>query len=244
MGRGEALIAGVVDLLLPRACAACRGPMTSEHDSLVCASCWNRIPHLPHPHCPRCGHPTGGRACPFCATLPAYVRAARSVCWVPHPTASAIVSALKYDGWHGTAAGMATRMARTHWPADVVRERCALVPVPLSRERLRERGYNQAGALADALATRWDIPVWHDLITRERATVTQTRLTPAERSANVHGAFRVAPDARLRGCHLVLVDDVITTGATLNACAGALFEAGARILSYVTFGRARASGDR
>ena len=81
---------------------------------------------------------------------------------------------------------------------------------------------------------------------RTRSTDTQTRLTPSERSANVLRAFRVRDGSRerLRGLHLVLVDDVLTTGATMNACATALFDSGARTLSYVTFGRARASGDR
>ena len=244
MERAQALIAGVVDLLLPRACAACGGTMTAARDEMVCSACWVRLPLLPHPRCARCGHPTGGRACPFCELLPPFVRAVRSACWVPHPVSSAIVGALKYDGWQGVAAPMAARIARLDWPTDVLRERAALVPVPLARDRERERGFNQAGVLATALGGHWRIPAWHDVLTRDRATATQTRLTPAERSANVHGAFSVAHRERIRGRHLVLVDDVITTGATLNACARQLFDAGARILSYVTFGRARTSGDR
>lgn len=244
MERGATLIAGVVDLLLPRVCAACDGAMTRDRDALVCATCWARLPLLPHPQCARCGHPTGGHACPFCALLPPYVRAVRSVCWVPHPTSSAILGALKYEGWPAVAAGVAARMARTAWPADVAAERAALVPVPLNADRQRERGFNQAAELAGALAVRWGIPAWTDVLVRHRATTSQTRLTPSERSANVHGAFSVVNGGRIRGRHLVLVDDVITTGATLNACAGALFQAGARILSYVTFGRARTSGDR
>ena len=84
-----------------------------------------------------------------------------------------------------------------------------------------------------------------DLLERSRTTKSQTRLTPGERSRNVSGAFRARADrASLRGLHLVLVDDVVTTCATLNACASALYDGGARILSYVTFGRAPALGDR
>jgi ComF family protein len=178
--------------------------------------------------------------------LPPYVRAARSVCWVPHDTGGAVVHALKYHEWTAAAAGMAERMARLAWPADVIAERTALVPVPLAPVRERERGFNQAERLAAELAGRWRLPVWTDVVARSRRTRTQTRLTPAERSANVRHAFSVPDGARnrLRGRHLLLVDDVVTTGATLNACAAALFDAGARTLSYVTFGRARASGDR
>jgi ComF family protein len=171
------------------------------------------------------------------------------VCRVPHPVGSAVVHALKYHDWIAAAEGMGERMSRLSWPRDVERERAALVPVPLAPARARERGFNQAALIARALATRWNVPVWSDVLARRRSTGTQTRLTQAQRSANVRGAFGVPaaasePRARIRGRHMVLVDDVLTTGATLNECAAALFDAGARTVSYVTFGRARASGDR
>jgi ComF family protein len=241
-----------LDLLLPRVCAACERPMDSLECGLVCTLCWSRLATIPAPTCNRCGHPTAGRECRFCDSLPPFVRCARSACWVPHGVGSAVVHALKYHGWTGAAGGMAARMARLHWPRDVLTERAAIIPVPLSSARERERGFNQAALLAHALAPAWRIPVWADALARTRATRTQTRLTPGERSANVRDAFEV-PEGRLkfhgarermRGLHLVLVDDVLTTGATLNACAAALFTAGARTISYVTFGRARASGDR
>ncbi len=136
-------------------------------------------------------------------------------------------------------------MARLDWPWDVVAERTALVPVPLAPVRKRERGFNQAELIARVLADRWKIPLWPGCLERVRATETQTRLTPGERQTNVRGAFRAAARAPdLRGAHLVIVDDVITTAATLNACAAALCDAGARIVSYVTFARAPALGDR
>lgn len=145
-----------------------------------------------------------------------------------------------------TAQPMAARMARLQWPLDVRDERAALVPVPLSRQRLRERGYNQAAELARALAPRWNVPVWDHVLVRTRHTVSQVRLTPSQRAGNVSQAF-VVPDVRralLRGQHVVLVDDVITTSATLNAAAEALLAGGARIISCVTFGRAPDPGDR
>ncbi len=158
-----------------------------------------------------------------------------------------VVHALKYDGWHAVASGMAERMARLSWPLDVREERAAVIPVPLAEARLRERGFNQSERLATALAARWHLPVWRDVLARSRSTQTQTRLTPEERLANVSGAFRVhdaSSSLRLRNAHVVLVDDVVTTAATLNACAAALVAAGARIVSYLTFGRAPARGDR
>jgi ComF family protein len=156
-----------------------------------------------------------------------------------------VVHALKYDGWERVAGGMADRMRRLAWPPDVVEERAALVPVPLAPARLRERGYNQSALLARAIAPAWRVPVV-ECLARTRSTPTQTRLTPAQRVRNVAGAFRVPDHARraLRGAHVVLVDDVVTTAATLVACAAALHAGGARIVSCVTFGRAPAIGDR
>ena len=244
--RAAPLLQGVIDLLLPRVCVACDRTIDGEEPGVVCGRCWARLVPLPSPRCERCGHPRKRGDCRWCELLPPYVRAVRSVCWLPGGTSGPIVHALKYDGWTATAIGIAERMSRLPWPADVILERTALVPVPLARQRERERGFNQSTLLAAELGKRWSIPVWDSVVVRGRATQTQTRLTPSERSGNVAGAFHATAAARatLRGAHLVLVDDVITTGATLNACAETLFEAGARIISYVTFGRAPASGDR
>lgn len=243
---GRAALGAALDLLLPPVCASCDQLVSDPTEGLVCGVCWSRLPLLPAPRCERCGHPADEYDCRWCALLPPYVRAARSVCWAKSGTALAIVHALKYGGWTRVAEGMGTRMARLAFPDDVRHERTALVPVPLARTRERERGYNQSGLLAHAIAAKWKIPVWDDVVIRGRATESQTRLTPEQRRRNVSSAFTVAPrlGARLRGAHIMLVDDVVTTAATLNACASALFGGGARIISYVTFGRAPSIGDR
>lgn len=235
-----------LDFLLPCTCVVC-GRLNDRSDrGLACARCWNRLVILPAPRCERCGHPLGPRRCTWCDLLPAYVRCARSVCWVDRGTGSALVHELKYGGWHSLATPMAERMARLRWPDDVARERTALVPVPLAGARERERGFNQSARLAHGLAPHWRIPVWADVLVRSRSTETQTRLTPEARRHNVSGAFRAVAGtrARLCGAHVVLVDDVVTTGATVVECASALLDGGARIVSFVTFGRAPASGDR
>lgn len=245
--RWRRVLSALGQFVLPRACAACDGAMDDADEGLVCGRCWARVPLLAAPRCDRCGHPRPARgACPGCALLPPFVRAARSLCWMPAPASSAILAALKYDGWMGVADGIGARLARLPWPADVVAERAALVPVPLAAVKARARGFNQADAIAEAVARRWGIPVWRAALTRTRATPSQTTLTPGERLANVHGAFlaEAAYAERLRGRHVILVDDVLTTGATLNACASALFAAGTRTLSYLTFGRARTAMDR
>jgi ComF family protein len=240
----------LLDLLLPRHCAACGRAVERGRAEPVCGRCWATLARLPHPQCERCGHPlvvrdlpaaAQPRRCRWCELLPAHVRAVRSVCWVPEGAGGAVVHACKYEDWPAVAAGMARRMAALEWPPDVRDERAAVVPVPLARERERARGFNQSTLLALALAPAWGVPVWNDVLCRTRATAAQARLTPADRLRNVAGAFGAVASARprLRGAHVVLVDDVVTTASTLNACAAALCAGGARIVSYVTFGRAR-----
>lgn len=256
---------GMLQLLLPAACAICRAPHEPRSDGIVCGSCLARIVPLALPLCPRCGHPryslavplaqeapTSGSGpkreapCAWCPHLHPVIRAVRSVTRMDDGSGPALVHALKYQGWRGVAVAMGRRMARLSWPDDVLSERAALVPIPLSRNRLRERGYNQAQCLADAMAPLWRCPVWSDVLVRMRDTQSQVRLTPSERAVNVSRAFAVPQgrQAQLRGAHLVLVDDVVTTAATLNAAAEALVAGGARIVSAVTFGRAPDPGDR
>ena len=236
----------LADFVLPISCASCGRVLDAMDRGIVCGRCWSRLRLLPSPRCPRCGHPNDGHGCRWCANLPPFVRAVRSVCWTTVDTGQRIVYALKYEGWWRVAEDAAARMARLDWPRDVLEERAALVPVPLAASRLRQRGYNQSECLARALALFWKVPVRADVLIRSRATQTQTRLTPEERVRNVQGAFAATTAAQpdLRGAHVVLVDDVVTTAATLNECAGALHDAGIRIVSYVTFGRAPAIGDR
>ena len=237
---------GLADLLLPKVCVVCERPTSVRDQGVVCGRCWTRVDAIPFPQCPRCGHPHIRHSCRWCDLLPTFIRCARSYCWVPSGSGGAIVHSFKYDAWRVVANAMADRMARLAWPTDVLEERTAVIPVPLSQSRLRERGFNQSELIAHALAPKWNVPVWNDVIGRSRSTETQTRLTPGARLRNVAGAFDVSSAARgrLRGAHLVLVDDVVTTAATLNACADALIQGGARIISYVTFGRARSASDR
>jgi ComF family protein len=240
------ILSAAADLFLPIACAVCETLLANGEAGIVCGHCWSRVRELPHPRCARCGHPVDTHSCRWCPNLPAYVRSARSFCWIGAGTGKDIVHALKYGGWTRVSEGMAIRMARVTFPPDVVQERAAIVPVPLSPARLRERGFNQTAVIAESLGPLWSIPVWADVLRRDASARSQTELTPGERQSNVAGAFSVPTESRktLKGAHIVLLDDVVTTGATLRACSSALFASGARTISFMTFGRAPASGDR
>jgi ComF family protein len=152
-----------------------------------------------------------------------------------------MVHALKYGGWRDLSDEMGARMGECRFPHLVESELVLVIPVPLSPARLRERGYNQAELLAGAAARRRGWSVVAGLLVRERHTRRQARLAPRERTANVAGAFRVTRAGRnhIEDRHLLLVDDVLTTAATVQDCVRALCSAGARAVSVLTFARAR-----
>jgi ComF family protein len=156
-------------------------------------------------------------------------------------TAAAVVHALKYGGWGPLAQDMGARMAEVGFGRRLESEISAVVPVPLSRARLRERGFNQAELLARAVSSRIGLPLLSGVLLRGRHTMKQARLSLQERQVNVYGAFHVATDQRrtIEDGHPLLVDDVLTTAATAQDCVRALCSSGARAVSVLTFARAR-----
>jgi len=234
-------------LLLPAECLLCRALLSFRDAArLVCDVCRHRWRPVRPPWCARCGQPEPvfGR-CRLCAEWPPGFTLARSAVWLDAGAREA-VHALKYGGLPRIATDLAAAMVGLDVPGL---DSSLLVPVPLGRARLRDRGYNQSERLARALGRRWRRPVV-DLLVRTRDTVAQTTLTPEARLANVAGAFALratragaatpghGPGVRPPGRPLVLVDDVFTTGATLAEAARALDRAGAGAVSAVTFGRA------
>ena len=240
----EWLDAALAVLLAPT-CAACHEPLQHPTRGCVCACCWNAVVSLPEPHCNRCGDHTpsaAGRSidtCIHCASLeagsaPGHVSRARAI--GPYEGAlRAIVHALKYDGRRSLAEPLARRMRQVG--ADVLAGSSAVVPVPLHARRRRERGFNQAADLAGHIG----LPVVTAL-SRVRQTSSQTTLHAADRLANVRGAFRATSRVgALRGLRVVIVDDVRTTGATLEACAMVLKDAGVREVVALTAARVESS---
>jgi ComF family protein len=239
----ERLRDGLLDLVFAPVCVACGDAIdTADPVRIICRRCWSRARSLPAPNCDRCWEPLVDAAGGFCATcrrLAPGVRCVRSAFLMTEP-ASRMVYALKYRGWEAAAAPMGLRIAATPLPPDVADEAACVVPVPISAPRLRERGYNQAELLARAFADATGRRLSDRLLIRTRATESQIVLHPDERRANVAHAFAV-PGGRAREVrheHLLLIDDVWTTGATALACAETLLDAGARAVSVLTFARA------
>jgi ComF family protein len=180
--------------------------------------------------------------CPECATWPAALTHARYA-YVLRPPADDLVHALKYEGWRELAALMGDAVARLVPEGEALRsQRTVVVPVPTTAERMRGRGYNQAELLAARVAEARGMPLRRALV-RPGARRSQTALTPAERRENVRGAFAPAPDARdaVEGARVLLVDDVLTTGATASEAASVLADVGAERVTLLTYARALAT---
>ena len=209
-----------LDLLFPQYCIGC-----GREGSLICAACYQSLPRITPPLCPGCGRPQNSEIlCPGCTSRPAAIDGIRSPFRFEGAVRQAIHK-LKYQNLRALAVPLAKLLqeylASTSMPVDV------LVPVPLHKKRLRERGYNQSGLLAQELGKFSNLPVVDDCLIRQRHTPPQVRTSTAEeRWHNIATAF-VCRDSRLRSKQVLLIDDVSTSGATLDACAAALKASGA-----------------
>jgi ComF family protein len=233
----------VLDFLLPSSCLGCddRLPLDGPTEP-ICPTCVSRMREPPWPRCPRCHFPTGtGRStqtCLACREWPAALRAARSAVILEDP-ADRLVHALKYGGWRELAPVLARRMQAVPLPEESVGRRLLAVPVPTTARRRRQRGYNQAALLARSFAEGTRVE-YAEALTRGTSTGSQVALDPSQRRSNVRGAFSTVTqhEALLRGSHVLLVDDVLTTGATAGEAAQTLERAGADGVSLITFARA------
>lgn len=193
------------------------------------------------PFCALCGDPASGRIdhayrCAFCVKHPVYFDAARSVARYEGAVAS-LVQELKYRQAVWVAEDLADFLqagVATWYPEQSFD---AVAFVPLHAARRRARGYNQAAMLAAALARRMRLPLLRRTVFRVRATPTQTKLSATRRAENVHGAFAVRPRPSLKGRRLLLIDDVMTTGATVNEVSRALKDGGASAVHVLTLAR-------
>ena len=238
----RAALRHVVDFALPPRCPAC-GTIVPE-PNLFCLPCWQSLAFLAEPCCARCGLPFDYEEAPEAecgrclAERPPFERLRAAVAY--GETARSVALKLKYSGRPGIAETLARFMLRQlPFVAGEARDSPLLVPVPLHRWRLWKRGYNQAALIASALSRRSGIPAELDLLCRTRATPPLKGLGRRERALAVRGVFAVPKPLRerLSGRHVILVDDVFTSGATAASCARTLRRAGARSVAVLTWAR-------
>jgi ComF family protein len=229
------------DLVFPPICVHCGGLVEDGRFRHVCVRCEPLLVTVGPPHCLVCGHPffgevQGERTCPHCAGFKPAYREGRTCVLLAGP-ARGLVHALKYHRALYVLCDMAILIRATPGTADYLRD-AVLVPVPLHPRKERERGYNQSRLLAACFAAAADAGARvEEPLRRVIDTPTQTALDRRTRQANLKNAFALRSGAAINAaCHYVLVDDVFTTGSTLNACAGVLRRAGCLNLDVVTFG--------
>jgi ComF family protein len=235
-----------LDIVFPPACISCRQAI--EAHGALCPTCWNEVRFIERPFCDRLGTPFAadlgaeGLLSPEAIAHPPVYARARAVARFEDGPVRHLVHRLKYGDRLELAIPLGHHMARAG--RDLLREADLLVPVPLHYRRLLWRRFNQANALAEVISRISKVPLDPFVLTRTKATPSQVGLTRTQRAENMHGAFSVpeAEKIRIEGRAVLLIDDVLTSGATLNAAARILLRAGAARVDALVFARVVSEG--
>lgn len=243
----------LLDLLFPAKCPVC-GQILKRKEEGVCLRCRKNLPRVTEPSCLRCGKPLEADTKEYCRDCSKkrasayitsgeenrYVAKGDPICqgtalWVYTDSMRRVMADFKYKGYYRESVFFAEELVRfrgnkiRQWQPDYV------IPVPLHRRRRWFRGYNQAACVAEEIGKRLHVSVAAEVLERRRYTRPQKNLDDKSRRENVKGAFRIREEWQktLRGKCVLLVDDIYTTGATLESCAGVLCEAGVKKVYFV-----------
>ena len=230
-----------LDVLLPPLCVACDTPVGA--DRTLCPACWQKIHFIAPPFCACCGLPfdipvEDGALCGRCLEAPAHYAAARAAMVYDDASKNIILSFKHSDRTH-PAKALAAWMLRAG--KNLVQDADCLMPVPLHRWRLFKRRYNQAALLAQHMARLSGKQLLVDTLRRPRPTPPQGHMSRKERAENIRGAFAVHPPLKplIQDKKIILIDDVLTTGATVNECSRVLREEGAKEVTVLALARVR-----
>jgi ComF family protein len=235
----------VLDAIYPPRCRFCKAHLEEGDAACFCPACRRQIRRIGSPLCTACGRPFPGgedHRCGDCLLRPPFFARARAwACYSRDPDEPdplrEVIQRFKYGRRVSLGKPLGRLMAagcQALFPAGSLD---ALVPVPLHPQRLRWRGFNQALLLAREVSRRWGLPLYPFALARTKETLPQTELGEEERKRNVRGAFAVVSRPAVEGKRLLLVDDVYTSGATVNECARALRRGGAEEVSVLTLAR-------
>ncbi|MFA5356208.1 MAG: ComF family protein [Candidatus Omnitrophota bacterium] len=240
MGMLGGFFNALADIIYPRVCLVCRGPLKERPsiDNLVCAGCWSNIKKNSPPFCRCCGRqlakPVTKTICPVCVRKPVHFDRAFAPC--PYEgIVKELIRAFKYRGkdYLGpTLASLMTEFIKEY--AIPVELMDMIIPVPLSNVRLREREFNQARILSENIARAFNKELSGDSLKRVKHTRNQAELEAGERLLNVKDSFAAVKKEIIKNRNILLVDDVLTTGATCSEAARALKGAGANVVFVLT----------
>ena len=225
-------------MVYPPCCVLC-GERIFDDRRAICDDCGSGLLSIDAPYCERCGHPldTPVASCPACPGRTLYFEGAFSGFEFNRPLQD-LIHQLKYRNRPGIGWYLGSTLAKRVEREPGIPHITGVMPVPLHPLRKRERGYNQSAYIAQGISDETGIPVLEHVLSRNRNTPTQTSLSPDARMANVEGVFEVVRPEAVRGATVALVDDIFTTGATMNGCARALLQAGAGRIFALTAARA------
>ena len=231
----------ISDTLFPPLCIACSGVLESVQDKVFCRECSQNITFITQSLCPVCGtifpdSPAGNHVCGQCLENKPHYTFARAALVYEGMIHDAIHQ-FKYGHNLTVGSALAGLLADFDFPDVTFGAFDQIIPVPLHVKRLRDRGFNQSLILANALGEKHGLDVDFSLLKRRKLTLTQTGLDKKEREKNIKGAFEVVHPERLKAQSIILVDDVYTTGATVNECAKTLKKAGADEVAVITLAR-------
>ena len=238
IGCCRSLLRDCIYLVYPPFCLACEGELR-DWEQIVCDRCWSTFEIIDGPVCGTCGTPLKDvdQTCRHCSVESFTFHAARAS-YLYSKNLRRAVHAFKFRRKVSLAKRLGRALAFTFIADERIRSADHIIPVPLHISRLRERGYNQSELLTAEMAEELSVPCLKQVLVRSQNTKSMTALTPERRRRNVEGAFKVVPGENVQGKHVVLVDDVLTTGATADACARVLLRAGCAQVHVLTVARA------
>ena len=226
---------GIV-FLYPAKCRVCEAFLEITSVPYICADCWHDIQFLEPPWCDICGTPDVRGLCDECATAPPRYGKLRSIAFY-QTTLQQAIHLFKFEKKKVFAPHL-TRLINAHIPIDCcIADYDFILPVPIHKKRLRERGFNQATLLAKGIAQTGGVPVLTDALVRHKHTVAQSSLGMEARQHNIIGAFEIPNPEVIRHKHLLIVDDVFTTGATIREAVNELWKADPAEVDVLTLGR-------
>jgi ComF family protein len=219
----------VIHFFLPHFCLAC-STTEIEHNEIICDSCWSKLLKAPSNDIimNELNNKLSGECC---------FSGAFSL-WKFSPATQTIIHHLKYRAFGNLAGKIGKEMANKLLEHRLISPSTLLIPIPLHKTRIRERGYNQSSLLCKAITQETDIPFEENVLVRVRYTTSQTKLDVKKRWQNVENAFSVLKPEKILDKTIILVDDVITTGATMNACAGELLKNAAKNVYIISAAKA------